>query len=241
MKNLQGNSSVFPALTLFLVVWTFATGGKEGVATHAPAPETGKPRPAVYALLQVVRRPDVSTPDVFHRRAKPFKQPILVYPAVQEPQVRSLKVIKEQAKPHEWLRDHLKLDFFDDTGVFKLSLDGGTLEEQALILSAILQLSSREEEMRQKSIAKTIQGLKEALADDKAGIAQEEKVFTDGTVERLPPQINRAQYIQDVYNSIESRKATMKAREKLIEEREKRLHLMPDVRVLEWPVVPDPK
>jgi hypothetical protein len=43
------------------------------------------------------------------------------------------------------------------------------------------------------------------------------------------------------FGSSEAYKASIKAKEKLIEEREKRLRLMPDVRVLEWAAVPNSK
>src|SRR5262245_60015536 len=209
MLTLQRTSSFLPAAFLFLVALTFAMGAKEIAASHAPAPVAGgKARPTLYALLQVVRRPGVSTSEAYHREAAVFKKskfPI-VYPVLEDPRVRRLKLIKEQAKPHVWLMDHLRIDFFDDTGVFKLSLDGGTLEEQAIILNAILQVSSRVQEKRQKAVADTIETLKKTLASDKAGIAQMEKLLTDGTVDRLPPQINRAQYIQDHIDSIESHK-----------------------------------
>src|SRR5262245_14624226 len=73
-RNLQRNSSFFAARSLFLVTLTLAIGFADAVASAAPVPVGGgKPRPAVYALLHIVRRPGVSTPEAYSRHAAQFK------------------------------------------------------------------------------------------------------------------------------------------------------------------------
>jgi hypothetical protein len=229
---------VLPAPPLFLVALSLALGARDSTASAAPAPGAVKPRPAVYALLQIVKRPGVSTPEEYSRNASVFKDVLIVYPVMEDPKILALKVIKQQAKPHTWLMDHLRIEMFEDTGVFKLSLDGGTLQEQAIILKAVLQISFHEQEKTQKRFAKTIQGMKDLLPSDKAGIAEMERWLTQAELNRLPPQINLAQYVNDVLKSIESHKASLKKREKQIEEFEQSLRLMPHIRILEWPAPP---
>src|SRR5437762_1732077 len=96
MWSIPRKSALLPIPSLFFIALCVTMGFKDATAFYAPAPRAGKPRPDVYAVLQVVRRAGVSTPDAYHKEAAQFKNATIVYPVMKDPQVLRLRVIKEQ-------------------------------------------------------------------------------------------------------------------------------------------------
>jgi hypothetical protein len=104
------------------------------VIAEAPVPEPKAP-PSVFVLLYVTKKPGVTNLEEYRKaQAGAFKGYVAAVLALKEPKVAQLKIIKEQAKPADWLGERLRIDFLDDTGMFRLSLAGGSPEEQAIIL-----------------------------------------------------------------------------------------------------------
>lgn len=162
--------------------------------------------------------------------------------ALRDPKVAALKVIKEQEKPADWLAERLQTEFLGDTGVFKLTLVGVSPEEQALILNAIVKEYVRDyEQFLPKRWTEAVEHNKSWLASCRASLKNSEAMLNEGELTRLPPQIDRGEYVKAIKMEIDDRKAAVKKMEKALEESEKMLKALPLVRVIEWADAPPSK
>ena len=66
-----------------------------------------------------------------------LKSRFVINTALEQPGINELKMIREQARPAEWLAENLQAQFLQGTEVLQISLDGKDPEELARLVNAV--------------------------------------------------------------------------------------------------------
>jgi len=66
-----------------------------------------------------------------------LKSRFVINTALQQPGINELKMIREQARPAEWLVENLQASFLQGSEVLQISLDGKSPEELARLVNAV--------------------------------------------------------------------------------------------------------
>lgn len=128
-------------MTMFLIIV-----GQTVAAPQSASPKPTKKPPSIYALVFVARRPAW---EVRNRR----KEQMVVEAAwaryhhevnavvLRADAVSRLKIVEKlkelpPTEPREWLRENLRVESLEDTGVLRISLEAGSPTEQVVIVNA---------------------------------------------------------------------------------------------------------
>jgi polysaccharide biosynthesis transport protein len=126
----------------------------------------GKSSPPIHALLQVERetvgdlqaQPARMSPEEFadflELQIALLKSRLILNGALKAPEVANLPTVKQQKDPAEWLEQRLKVDAVKRTGILRIAVTGGDVQEQALLANAVAEaylqeIVDREQRKRQ--------------------------------------------------------------------------------------------
>lgn len=241
MGVLPDGSSLVRVLHLGLVAVIALMQSKAAIDAHeSSAPVPTKEPPSVFVLVYVSKHPGVANLDEYRRKkAGSLKSPSILNAALKEPKVAELKVVKEQAKPADWLAEQLRIDEVGDTGMFKLHLAGGSPREQATILNALMRGYDRLYYQRERTYwADTLEVYKRSLPGEVASLRSSEARLSPDELANLPKQLNRDEYVKSMEKEIANKKNGIKKTEEGIENAERQLRVLPLIKVLEWAEVP---
>jgi hypothetical protein len=235
-SSIRGLRSYHLVVSLQLAALLLHPNQAPAGASECLVPVPTKTPPSVFVLLYATKRPGVTNVEEYRRQqANAFRDSFAAYSALREPKVAELKVIKEQAKPADWLMEHLRIDFIDDTGIFKLYLAGGSPEEQAIILNAIVKGHDQEyERPLRKDWERSLEVYMKSLPGHIASLKSSEVMLNPDELARIPKQLNRDEYIKSIEKEIANKKNAVKKTEEGIANAERWLRVLPLVKVLEW-------
>lgn len=153
------NSLWFSSLLLILLLLLVVLAAQD--AGTAPAPE---PRPP-SALLFVPKKASRDETIRYRRQQMALvKDHSVLQWALLGFETSELPCIKKQKEPIDWLRQKLKIEYLDGTGVLRISLTAGNRREQACLVNAVAQsFIQAEVRPRQPRQEKCLELLKEML------------------------------------------------------------------------------